>query len=138
MVTASHNPMDYSGIKLLHQGAKPISDDTGLGDIEKLAESGLFGSFGSAGSVQMDLDKSAYVEYLFIYIDSLVLSPLKIVVNEGNGDTGIVIEELAQHLPFELIRIHHELGGSFLFRPFPRKDSFGKARKAARFLHRAC
>ena len=113
MVTASHNPMDYNGMKLVREGARPISGDTGLGDIQKLAESGVFGSVGSVGSVQMDVDKSAYVEHLLSYIDSLVLRPLKIVVNAGNGGAGIVIDELAQYLPFEFIRIHHEPDGSF-------------------------
>ncbi|MGH8156494.1 MAG: phosphomannomutase [Rhodanobacter sp.] len=113
MVTASHNPMDYNGMKLVREDARPISGDTGLGDIEQLAESGVFGPVGSVGSARMDVDKSAYVEHLLGYIDRHVLRPLKIVVNAGNGGAGIVIDKLAPHLPFEFIRIHHEPDGSF-------------------------
>jgi phosphomannomutase/phosphoglucomutase len=113
MVTASHNPMDYNGMKLVREDARPISGDTGLREIERLAESAAFEPVGSIGTVRVDTDKSAYVKHLLSYIDRSALRPLKIVVNAGNGGAGIVIDELAPHLPFEFVRIHHEPDGTF-------------------------
>ena len=113
MVTASHNPMDYNGMKLVREGARPISGDTGLRDIEALVESGAFSQPGPIGSTRLDADKSAYIEHLLGYVDRAALRPLKIVVNAGNGGAGLVIDELAPFLPFEFIRIHHEPDGNF-------------------------
>jgi len=113
MVTASHNPMDYNGMKLVREGARPVSGDTGLRDIEALAESGQFMSSDTVGSLRVDADKSAYIRHLLGYIDRSALRPLKIVVNAGNGGAGVVIDELAPHLPFKFIRIHHEPDGRF-------------------------
>ena len=113
MVTASHNPMDYNGMKLVREGARPISGDTGLRDIEALVESGAFSQPGPIGSTRVDADKSAYIEHLLGYVDRAALRPLKIVVNAGNGGAGLVIDELAPFLPFEFIRIHHEPDGNF-------------------------
>ena len=113
MVTASHNPMDYNGMKLVREDARPVSGDTGLRDIEALAESGDFAPSSQIGSVRVDNDKSAYIAHLLSYIDRAALRPLKIVVNAGNGGAGLVIDELAPYLPFEFIRIHHEPDGGF-------------------------
>ena len=113
MVTASHNPMDYNGMKLVREDARPVSGDTGLSNIEALAESGDFAPSSRVGSVRVDNDKSAYIAHLLSYIDRAALRPLKIVVNAGNGGAGLVIDELALFLPFEFIRIHHEPDGSF-------------------------
>ena len=113
MVTASHNPMDYNGMKLVREDARPVSGDTGLRDIEALAESGDFAPSSQIGSVRVDNDKSAYIAHLLSYIDRAALRPLKIVVNAGNGGAGMVIDELTPYLPFEFIRIHHEPDGSF-------------------------
>ncbi|WEN14945.1 phosphomannomutase [Rhodanobacter sp. AS-Z3] len=112
MVTASHNPMDYNGMKLVREGSRPISGDTGLRDIEALVESGEFVA-AAAGSLRVDADKSAYICHLLDYVDHSALRPLKIVVNAGNGGAGVVIDQLSPHLPFEFIRIHHEPDGSF-------------------------
>jgi phosphomannomutase / phosphoglucomutase len=113
MVTASHNPMDYNGMKLVREGARPISGDTGLRDIEAMVESGTFLPGGPVGDARVDVDKSAYIEHLLGYVDRATLRPLKIVVNAGNGGAGLVIDELAPFLPFEFIRIHHEPDGNF-------------------------
>lgn len=113
MVTASHNPMDYNGMKLVRDGARPISGDTGLRNIEQLAALGRFATVRHPGKKLTDTDKSAYIKHLLGYVDLSVLKPLKIVVNAGNGGAGLVIDELAVHLPFEFIRIHHEPDGSF-------------------------
>ncbi|WP_271261820.1 phosphomannomutase [Stenotrophomonas maltophilia] len=112
MVTASHNPMDYNGMKLVRDGAKPISGDTGLFDIRDFAASDAPLGNGH-GTVSQDADKSAYIQHLLGYIDVASLKPLKIVTNAGNGGAGLVIDALAPHLPFEFIRIQHEADGSF-------------------------
>ena len=114
MVTASHNPIDYNGMKLVRDGARPVSGDSGLRDIERQVEANRFGAPAApAGSVTHDHDKSAYIEHLLGYLDRAALRPLKIVVNAGNGGAGAIIDLLAPHLPFEFVRIQHEPDGRF-------------------------
>ncbi len=112
MVTASHNPMGYNGMKLVREQARPISGDTGLFDVRDFAASDAPLPSGN-GQVRSDTDKTAYIQHLLGYVDVGQLKPLKIVVNAGNGGAGLVIDELAPHLPFEFIRIQHEPDGSF-------------------------
>lgn len=113
MVTASHNPMDYNGMKLVREGARPISGDTGLRDIERLVEIGNFADSAQPGRVSVDHDKSAYIQHLLGYIDASALRPLKVVVNAGNGCAGPVIDLLAPHLPFEFVKVNHGPDGTF-------------------------
>lgn len=115
MVTASHNPLDYNGMKLVCEGSRPISGDTGLFAIRDGAMGGadvpLAGTH--AAIERKHGDKSAYLRCLLDYVDITSLKPLKIVTNAGNGSAGIVIDGLAPHLPFEFIRLQHEPDGSF-------------------------
>ena len=113
MVTASHNPMDYNGMKLVREESRPVSGDTGLHDIRELAERGAFAPHPSRGLVSTDSSKESYIQHLLGYIDLHALKPLTIVVNAGNGCAGPVIDLLAAHLPFKYIRIHHAPDGSF-------------------------
>ena len=114
MVTASHNPIDYNGMKLVRESSRPISGDTGLRDIERMVEENAFGPpRAECGKVVRDHDKSAYVAHLLSYIDTSALRPLKIVVNAGNGGAGAVVDLLAEHLPFEFVRVNHEPDGRF-------------------------
>jgi phosphomannomutase len=114
MVTASHNPIDYNGMKLVREGARPISGDTGLRDIERMVEENAFGEAPSTcGAVRADHDKSAYVAHLLSYIDVAALGPLKVVVNAGNGGAGAIVDLLEPHLPFTFIRVNHEPDGTF-------------------------
>jgi phosphomannomutase/phosphoglucomutase len=112
MVTASHNPMDYNGMKLVREQSRPISGDTGLFAIRDAAAMDAPLPAPSAG-VRTDTDKSAYIAHLLGYVDRDALKPLKIVVNAGNGGAGLVIDQLAPHLPFDFVRIQHEPDGSF-------------------------
>jgi phosphomannomutase / phosphoglucomutase len=112
MVTASHNPMDYNGMKLVREQSRPISGDTGLFDVRDFA-AGTTALPSGEGTLRQDTDKSAYIEHLLGYVDRAALKPLKIVVNAGNGGAGLVIDQLAPHLPFEFIRIQHEPDGNF-------------------------
>jgi phosphomannomutase / phosphoglucomutase len=114
MVTASHNPIDYNGMKLVREGARPISGDTGLRDIERMVEDNAFGAARSSrGAIRTDHDKSAYISHLLSYVDVSALRPLKIVVNSGNGGAGAIIDLLESHLPFTFVRVNHEPDGSF-------------------------
>ncbi|MFC3813463.1 phosphomannomutase [Lysobacter sp. GCM10012299] len=113
MVTASHNPMDYNGLKLVREGSRPISGDSGLFTIRDAAARGEFTDAPVRGTLRTNEDKSAYIEHLLGYVDRPSLKPLKIVVNSGNGGAGMVVDQLAPHLPFEFIRIQHEPDGRF-------------------------
>jgi len=113
VVTASHNPMDYNGMKLVREGSKPISGDSGLDAIRALAEAGEFAPAARTGTVSAGDFKARYVEHLLGYVDPAALRPLKVVVNAGNGCAGPVVDRLAPHLPFEFVRVHHEPDGTF-------------------------
>jgi phosphomannomutase/phosphomannomutase/phosphoglucomutase len=114
MITASHNPIDYNGFKFVRHDARPISGDSGLNEIRKLAEIGEFSETSSKGKlIPTDLN-SDYIDHLLGYLDAPgKLKPLKIVSNPGNGTAGPVIELLEQRLPFEFIKIQHEPDGNF-------------------------
>jgi phosphomannomutase/phosphomannomutase/phosphoglucomutase len=113
MVTASHNPPDYNGMKFVRDQSKPISGDNGLQDIRGFAERAEFPKPARSG-VRHSVDTTkAYVEHLLSYVDVKKLKALKIVVNAGNGGAGLVIDQLEPHLPFEFIKVHHEPDGHF-------------------------
>ncbi len=113
MVTASHNPSDYNGMKFVREQSKPISGDNGLQQIRGFAERGEFPVSANRG-VRRTVDiTAAYVAHLLSYVDVNKLRPLKIVVNAGNGGAGLVIDQLEPHLPFNFIKVHHEPDGRF-------------------------
>jgi phosphomannomutase/phosphoglucomutase len=114
MVTASHNPMDYNGLKLVREQARPISADTGLFTIRDraMAEDGPQGRGIPAATREMT-DKGEYLQHLLSYVEGIELKPLKIVSNPGNGGAGPIIDGLAPSLPFEFIRVQHEPDGTF-------------------------
>ncbi|HSS85461.1 MAG TPA: phosphomannomutase CpsG [Reyranella sp.] len=113
MVTASHNPMDYNGMKLVREGARPISGDSGLFAIRDFAAGHDALVPTSAATPLLMTDKSAYIAHLLGYVERDRLKPLKIVVNAGNGGAGLIVDQLAPHLPFDFIRIQHEADGHF-------------------------
>ena len=113
MVTASHNPMDYTGMKLVRGGAVPVSGDSGLRELEaRVAASTAIAPDGAPPMTATNF-RPEYVRHLLGYVAGQALKPLKIVVNAGNGTAGLVIDALAPHLPFEFIRVHHRPDGDF-------------------------
>jgi phosphomannomutase len=113
MVTASHNPLGYNGMKLVREQSKPISGDTGLHEIGRMAVAGDFPAAARTGATRVETIDAAYIDYLLGYVDTGVLKPLKVVVNAGNGCAGPTIDRLEQRLPFEMIKVHHKPDGSF-------------------------
>jgi phosphomannomutase len=113
MVTASHNPPDYNGMKFVREQSRPISGDTGLQDIRKLAEGGKFTASSKKGAVIATDIRPSYREHLLSYVDRGALKPIKIVSNPGNGGAGLVIDLIEKDLPFAFIKLHHEPDGTF-------------------------
>ncbi|MFM1896474.1 MAG: hypothetical protein RLZZ385_1548 [Pseudomonadota bacterium] len=112
-VTASHNPKDYNGMKLVREESIPISGDTGLKDIQAIAEANAFAAADRKGDITTMDTRPAYIEHLLTYVDVQSLKPLKIVCNAGNGGAGIVIDRLERKLPVSFIKIHHQPDGNF-------------------------
>ena len=114
MVTASHNPPDYNGMKFVREEARPISADTGLKEMRALIESGQLPEKEERAGTERPLDLlGEYLEHLLGYVDLGRLRPLKVVVNAGNGGAGLIIDALERHLPFEFIKVNHEPDGTF-------------------------
>lgn len=113
MVTASHNPADYNGMKLVREQSKPISGDTGLREIEHLAASGTQVRVQFKGSLERLDNKTAYVEHLLSYVDVARLKPLTIVANPGNGCAGPVLDLLQEKLSMRFVQIQAEPDGAF-------------------------
>jgi len=114
MVTASHNPPDYNGMKFVREQSRPISADTGLTDMQALIEgSRLPGTAVRSGRVTALDTSGGYLQHLLGYVTPDKLKALKVVVNAGNGGAGLIIDQLEPHLPFEFIKINHRPDGSF-------------------------
>lgn len=117
-VTASHNPMDYNGMKLVREGSKPISGDTGLREIQELAEKNEFVDVETKGTYKKVSLLKEYVDHLMGYITPKNIKPMKLVINSGNGAAGHVIDELEKrftelNIPLEITKVHHEEDGNF-------------------------
>ncbi|HEY6458261.1 MAG TPA: phosphomannomutase CpsG [Steroidobacteraceae bacterium] len=114
MVTASHNPPDYNGMKFVRADARPISADTGLKDIQAAIGAGQYPAHCLKAGTQQPLDiRARYVQHLLGYLAPQRLKPLQVVVNAGNGGAGLIVDLLAPHLPFRFIKLNHEPDGSF-------------------------
>ena len=117
MVTASHNPIDYNGMKMVRDGSRPISTEEGLGAIHDMAAAGTFPE-AAPGVLRREDPRPAYVARILSFVDTSALRPLKIVVNAGNGAAGPSFDALAAELeargaPLDFIRINHAPDSSF-------------------------
>lgn len=117
-VTASHNPMDYNGMKLVREGSRPISADTGLADIQRLAEENNFPVVEKRGVYTQQSVQGEYVEHLLSYIDLTKLTAKKLVINSGNGAAGHIIDAIeaqfkAKQVPVEFVKVHNNPDGNF-------------------------
>jgi len=114
MVTASHNPPDYNGMKFVRQEARPISADTGLKDMRAMIESGRLPPKAPNAGMERKLDiLGKYLEHLLSYLKDAPLHRLKVVVNPGNGGAGLIVDALEPHLPLEFVKVHHRPDGTF-------------------------
>ena len=114
MVTASHNPKGYNGMKLVREGSRPISGDSGLNAIrDRVANNKLGEPASNKGKVQYKADKTAYLQHLLGYVNTATLKPLKILADPGNGAAGPVIQALQNLLPLQWVLINTEPDGEF-------------------------
>jgi len=119
-VTASHNPMDYNGMKMVRAGSAPLDAATGLSSIRALAEADEFGPARAGGSVRdvAEEARAAYVQRVVSFVDVAALKPLTLLVNAGNGAAGPTFDAIAADLarlgaPLRFVRMHHEPDGTF-------------------------
>ena len=114
MVTASHNPSDYNGMKFVREQSRPISGDTGLKDMRAAIESGQLPAKAARSGTETHFDISPkYLDHLLSYVDRARLRKLKVVVNAGNGGAGLIVDLIEPHLPFEFIKVNHQPDGTF-------------------------
>jgi len=117
-ITASHNPMDYNGMKLVRENARPIGADSGLKEIRLLAESGNFNEVTAKGKTEKYHILPEYIDHLMSYIDPSKIRPLKLVMNAGNGAAGHVVDAIEAkfkqlNMPVEFVKIHNDADGTF-------------------------
>lgn len=113
MITASHNPSNYNGIKIVREEGIPVSEDTGLKDIEELTFSGKFSEIGERGSLYEKDILDDYVQHILSFIDVKKLKNFKIAVDAGNGCANVVFSKLKKYLPFQFIELYMDPNGSF-------------------------
>ena len=115
MITASHNPKEYNGMKFVKKGVQPVSPKTGLLDIrDAVANENCDWSHKKAtGSVHRLDILSDYIKRLLSYVNVKNLKPLKVVINTGNGAAGPIINEIEKFLPFEIVKVHNDSDGFF-------------------------
>ncbi|MFN8512272.1 MAG: phosphomannomutase/phosphoglucomutase [Thermomicrobiales bacterium] len=113
MVTASHNPAEYNGLKMCRAEAFPISDETGLLDMRDMILQDRLPEPTRTGSITDRDVLAAYVEHCLSFIDRAALRPLKVVADAGNGMAGMTLPSVFAQLPCELIPLYFELDGSF-------------------------
>jgi phosphomannomutase/phosphoglucomutase len=114
MVTASHNPKGYNGMKLVQRESRPISGDTGLDAIRQRVDAGNIGEAAEQpGNVKPAPDKTAYIQHLLGYVEGADLRPLKILADPGNGAVGPALQAIKDKLPFEWVIINAEPDGNF-------------------------
>ncbi|MGZ3678215.1 MAG: phosphomannomutase/phosphoglucomutase, partial [Ktedonobacterales bacterium] len=113
MITASHNPAKYNGMKMCRADAIPLSSETGLNEIRDIALAGAFAQPARTGEVIQRDVTNAYIEHALSFIDVKSVKPLKIAVDAGNGMAGMIMPRVFEHLPCQLIPLYFELDGTF-------------------------
>jgi phosphomannomutase len=114
MVTASHNPPDYNGMKFVREQARPISADTGLQQMRALIENDALPPRAARPGTEQRLNiRASYLKHVLGYVNPGQLRRLKVVVNAGNGGAGLIVDLLEPYLPFEFIKVNHEPDGTF-------------------------
>ena len=113
MITASHNPAKYNGLKLCREGARPVGSETGLAEIRVMAERGIPASPAAAGTIAARDMLSGYVAYLRTLVDLSGIRRLKVAVDAGNGMAGHTVPKVFEGLPVELVPLYFELDGTF-------------------------
>jgi phosphomannomutase len=113
MLTASHNPARYNGIKLCRAGAKPVGQETGLADLQEMAASWVRSTPAAPGTVRKRDLLPGYASYLKTLVDLSGIRPLKVVVDAGNGMAGHTVPKVFEGLPIDLVPMYFELDGSF-------------------------
>jgi phosphomannomutase len=113
MITASHNPARYNGIKLCKAGAKPVGIETGLAEIKQMVVDGVPAYDGAPGTVSARDLLPGYAEYLRKLVDISGIRPLKVVVDAGNGMGGYTVPTVFEDLPITTVPLYFELDGSF-------------------------
>ena len=112
MITASHNPADYNGLKIVGKGAKPVSIHSGLGEIKRIAESSEDLSQINSDIEVVDI-KSEYIQKLMGFINPDLIKPMRVLTNAGNGCAGPILDMLEDHLPVQFTKIQNQPDGSF-------------------------
>ena len=113
MVTASHNPRNYNGVKMVRAGAVPISGETELPAIERRVRENDFCLSAHRGTNEEWRITEAYIASILRFVPLDALQPFNIVVNAGNGCAGPILDVLGEHLPFSFVRLFHDPDGDF-------------------------
>jgi phosphomannomutase len=113
MITASHNPAKYNGIKLCREGARPVGSATGLAELRTMAESGVPAAQVAPGTIAPRDLLSGYAAYLKGLVDLSAIRRLKVAVDAGNGMAGLTVPKVFEGLPVELVPLYFELDGTF-------------------------
>jgi phosphomannomutase len=122
MITASHNPKDYNGLKFCLAGAKPVGEDSGLGEIRAHTEKGEEVLGTGHGSVRHQSVLDAYVKHVLSFTDVERMRPLTIAVDTANGMGGLVVPAVMERLPVRLYHLYAELDGTFPNHPADPMD----------------
>jgi phosphomannomutase len=112
-VTASHNPKEYTGMKIVRRGALPVGGDSGLLDIRARALAGARHETGTPGTVTKEDIWPRFVERVLSFIDVKAVKPLRVVIDAANGMAGVMLPPVLEHLPIEAVRCYFEPDGSF-------------------------
>ena len=122
MLTASHNPPEYNGMKFCLPGATPVGQDTGLGEIRDLAERHAFAPRAAGGTVRREEMLEAYVEHVLSFVDVSAMRPLTVLADTANGMGGLVVPPVFERLPMTLVHLYPELDGTFPNHPADPMD----------------